>query len=39
LALSLAHLPLGGGPSCKDIEAAARKHVIAEASLVGLYER
>lgn len=39
LALSVARLPLSGRPSCKDIERAARKHVIAEASLVGLYER
>jgi Raf kinase inhibitor-like YbhB/YbcL family protein len=39
LALSLARLPLSGTPSCVDIERAARKHVIAEADLVGLYER
>jgi Raf kinase inhibitor-like YbhB/YbcL family protein len=39
LSLSLARLPLGSKPSCEDIERAARKHVIAEAGLVGLYER
>ena len=39
LALSLAHLSLGNKPSCADVERAARKHVLAEASLVGLYER
>jgi Raf kinase inhibitor-like YbhB/YbcL family protein len=39
LALSLDRLPLAGRPSCREVERAARKHVIAEASLVGLYER
>jgi Raf kinase inhibitor-like YbhB/YbcL family protein len=39
LSLSLARLPLGSKPSCEDIERAARKHIIAEAGLVGLYER
>jgi Raf kinase inhibitor-like YbhB/YbcL family protein len=39
LALSLARLPLGSNRSCADIERAARNHIIAEASLVGVYER
>ncbi len=39
LALSLARLPLGNNRSCADIERAAGKYVIAEASLVGVYER
>ncbi len=39
LALSVARLPLGNKPSCPDVERAARKHILAEASLVGLYER
>lgn len=39
LALSLEHLPLGRAPSCAEVERAARKHVLAEARLVGLYER
>ena len=39
LALSVERLPLGAKPSCKQVEREARKHVISEASLVGLYER
>ncbi len=39
LALSVDRLPLHAQPSCKDVEREARKHVIAETVLVGLYER
>jgi Raf kinase inhibitor-like YbhB/YbcL family protein len=38
LALSLAHLP-GTLSSCREVEREARKHVLAEATLVGVYER
>jgi Raf kinase inhibitor-like YbhB/YbcL family protein len=39
LALSVAHLATGKDPSCRDIAREARKHALAEASLVGVYER
>ena len=39
LALSIDHLPMRKHPSCHDVERGARKHVLAEAVLVGLYER
>jgi Raf kinase inhibitor-like YbhB/YbcL family protein len=39
LALSMADLPVNANASCRDIEREARKHVIAEAMLVGWYER
>lgn len=39
LALSVDHLAVGSKPSCDEVERQARKHVIAEATLVGLYER
>jgi len=39
LALSIAHLPLRRPPSCRDVEIEARKHVLAEATLTGLYRR
>jgi hypothetical protein len=39
LALSVERLPLAGKPSCKEVEREARKHVIAEATLIGLYQR
>jgi Raf kinase inhibitor-like YbhB/YbcL family protein len=39
LALSVYRLKTGKNPSCREIERAARKHVIAEAVLVGVYER
>ena len=39
LALSTALLPVRKDPSCRDVEREARKHLIGEASLVGLYER
>lgn len=39
LALSAAELPLGSRPSCQEVEAAARPHVLSEAQLIGLYER
>jgi phosphatidylethanolamine-binding protein (PEBP) family uncharacterized protein len=39
LALSIVHLPLRKDPSCRDVEREARKHLIAEATLTGLYER
>ena len=39
LALSLDHLPVGGTPSCREVERAARSHTIAEGTLVGVYQR
>jgi Raf kinase inhibitor-like YbhB/YbcL family protein len=39
LALSVDRLALGAKPSCRDVEREARKHVIAEATLVGIYQR
>ena len=40
LALSVDRLPLHAGkPSCREVEREARKHAIAEATLVGLYQR
>ena len=39
LALSVAHLSLGAKPSCREVEREARRHVIAEATLVGIYRR
>jgi Raf kinase inhibitor-like YbhB/YbcL family protein len=39
LALSVDRLPAGAHPSWSEIERAARRHALAEASLVGLYER
>jgi Raf kinase inhibitor-like YbhB/YbcL family protein len=39
LALSTDHLPARASASCRDIEREARKHAIAEAILVGWYER
>jgi Raf kinase inhibitor-like YbhB/YbcL family protein len=39
LALSADHLPLGAKPSCGAVEREARKHVLAETTLVGIYQR
>jgi Raf kinase inhibitor-like YbhB/YbcL family protein len=39
LALSVERLPLGSKPSCREVEREARRHVLAEATLVGLYQR
>ena len=39
LALSVDHLKTGKDPSCREIEREARRHVIAEATLIGVYER
>ena len=39
LALSLDHLPLLKGPSCREVESEARKYLLAEAGIVGIYER
>jgi Raf kinase inhibitor-like YbhB/YbcL family protein len=39
LALSIDHLATAEDPSCRDIEREARKHVLAEATLTGVYER
>jgi Raf kinase inhibitor-like YbhB/YbcL family protein len=39
LALSVDHLSLGAEPSCREVEREARRHVIAEATLVGIYHR
>ena len=39
LALSVDRLAIGRQPSCREVEREARKHVIAEATLVGTYQR
>jgi Raf kinase inhibitor-like YbhB/YbcL family protein len=39
LALSVDHLTFPKQPSCRDVEQEARKHLVAEATLVGIYER
>ena len=39
LALSTDRLPVRKDPSCRDVEREARKHLVAEAVLVGLYGR
>jgi Raf kinase inhibitor-like YbhB/YbcL family protein len=39
LALSTDRLAVRKNPSCQDVEREARKHLIAEAILVALYER
>jgi hypothetical protein len=39
LALSVDHLGVRSKPSCQEVERQARRHAIAEATLVGLYER
>jgi Raf kinase inhibitor-like YbhB/YbcL family protein len=39
LALSVDHLALRQSATCSDVEREARKHVLAEAVLVGVYER
>jgi hypothetical protein len=39
LALSIDHLPFGNHPSCQEVEREARKRLLAEAVLVGVYER
>jgi phosphatidylethanolamine-binding protein (PEBP) family uncharacterized protein len=38
LALSTDHLSVRKDPSCRNVEREARKHVLAEAVLVGVYE-
>jgi Raf kinase inhibitor-like YbhB/YbcL family protein len=39
LALSVDHLTLHAKPSCSEVEREARKHVVAEATLIGVYQR
>lgn len=39
LALSADRLQVGTAPSCRDVEREARKHVLAEAVLTGVYQR
>jgi Raf kinase inhibitor-like YbhB/YbcL family protein len=39
LALSVDHLSLGAKPSCSEVEREARRHVVAEATLIGIYQR
>jgi Raf kinase inhibitor-like YbhB/YbcL family protein len=39
LALSVNHLSLGTKASCREVEQEARRHVIAEATVVGIYQR
>lgn len=39
LALSTDHLAFGHTPSCQEVEREARQHLLAEAILVGVYER
>lgn len=39
LALSVASLTLRDEPTCRDVEHEARKHVLSEVTLVGIYQR
>lgn len=39
LALSIDHLPVHKNPSCRDAEREARRHLVAEAILIGTYQR
>jgi Raf kinase inhibitor-like YbhB/YbcL family protein len=39
LALSVDRLALGSSASCRDVEREARKHLLAEATLVGVYQQ
>jgi Raf kinase inhibitor-like YbhB/YbcL family protein len=39
LALSAGHLEVRKDPTCRQVEREARRHLLAEAVLVGLYER
>jgi len=39
LALSVERLPVRAGVSCRNVESEARKHGLAEATLVGIYRR
>ncbi len=39
LAVSVDRLPVPEGANCRDVEREARKHVLAEAQLVGMYGR
>ena len=39
LALSVEHLSLPAKPSCSEVEREARRHLVAEATLVGIYQR
>ena len=39
LALSVSKLQISKNPSCLDVERAARDHIVAEATLTGIYKR
>lgn len=39
LALDVAALGVRRGASCREVEQAARQHLIAEATLIGIYQR
>jgi Raf kinase inhibitor-like YbhB/YbcL family protein len=39
LALSVDRLAIKPSPSCREVEREARKHLLAEATLVGVYQR
>jgi Raf kinase inhibitor-like YbhB/YbcL family protein len=39
LALSSGHVQVRKAPTCRQVESEARKHLLAEAVLTGLYER
>lgn len=39
LALSVEHLPVANNPSAREVDRAARRHLVAEATLVGIYRR
>ena len=39
LALNTAHLTLARDPTCREVEHEARKHLVAETTLAGLYGR
>jgi Raf kinase inhibitor-like YbhB/YbcL family protein len=38
-ALSVDHLPVGAKFTCIEVEREARRHVVAEATLIGIYQR
>jgi phosphatidylethanolamine-binding protein (PEBP) family uncharacterized protein len=39
LVLSIDSLPLGTKYTCVEVEREARKHIVAEATLIGIYQR
>lgn len=39
LALSIDRLPVRDQPTCRDVEHEARRHIVGEAMLIGVYQR